>query len=225
MNLREHISDQQKQLLLKHLELVIEVNKSLNLTRIKTIDDGKLLHIEDSLSALPEIKDAPDGPYADLGSGGGFPGIPLAIMTGRETLLVDSVKKKMAALDHIISELELSNVHTYDGRIEELSKNRPEEFSVVTARALTALPSLLELASPLLRENGVLVCYKAQMVEDEATWGKSIAQKLGFTLESERTFFLSDKKTQRTILAFRKDAKSEISLPRKTGLAQKRPLK
>ena len=80
----------------RYLDLILEANKTTNLTRIDSKEKAQLLHVEDSLVALPEINEAPEGLYGDLGTGGGFPGVPVAIMTGREAVLVDSVKKKVA---------------------------------------------------------------------------------------------------------------------------------
>ncbi|BAK45961.1 hypothetical protein EGYY_30240 [Eggerthella sp. YY7918] len=89
-------------LLKRHLELVIEANKTTNITRIASWEEGMLLHVSDSLIGLEEMNEAPSGWYADLGTGAGYPGIPLAIETGRKTLLVDSVGKKTAILDKIL---------------------------------------------------------------------------------------------------------------------------
>ena len=86
------------ELLNKHLDLVVKANETTNITRIVSWESAQVLHIEDSLSALPEFETAPEGLYGDLGSGAGFPGIPIAIETGRETVLVESVKKKAALL-------------------------------------------------------------------------------------------------------------------------------
>ena len=77
----------------------------MNLTRILSEEDGMVLHLEDSVLGLPYVNDAPVGLYGDLGTGGGFPGIPLCVLTGRETLLVDSVKKKVRALEPVAEEL------------------------------------------------------------------------------------------------------------------------
>ena len=110
---------EQRKLLDLHLQLVIEENKVTNLTRIIDWDSAQVLHIEDSLVGLPEIENAPSGKYLDMGTGAGFPGIPIAIMTGRETVLADSVGKKTKALDRIINTLDIaSHVSTYNGRIE-----------------------------------------------------------------------------------------------------------
>ncbi len=220
------MNEQQNSLIEQHLEKVLEINEYLNLTRIASLEQGRLLHVEDSLSALPEMDDSPEGDYADLGSGGGYPGIPLAIATGRNTLLVDSVKKKMKALDGIINELGLSNeMHTYNGRIEELALKKPNNFAVITARALSSLPSLLELAQPLLKPQGRLICYKANLTDEEEAAALGLQEKLGMSLVSKREFFLSDGVTHRTLIVFEKTGASKIKLPRKTGQAQNNPLK
>lgn len=155
------MDDSSKQLIDRYMEQVLEVNKTLNLTRIEDSEHARLLHIEDSLAGLDELNQAPEGRYVDLGSGGGFPGVPLGIVSGRQTLLVDSVKKKMAAVQSILDSLGVSSISTYDGRIEELALQQAERFSVATARALAKLSVLMELSSPLLKKGGVLICYKA----------------------------------------------------------------
>lgn len=213
------------ELMRKHLKLVLEANKVTNLTRINDEEEATILHIEDSLAGLQELQAAPEGRYADIGTGGGFPGIPLAIASGRNTLLVDSVKKKMAILDDVIDELGLSGtVSTYAGRIEELAKESPAEFSVVTARALSRISVLMELANPLLFLGGMLICYKANIESEELAHALSLQEKLGMKLLSDRSFVLSDGKTQRRIVVFEKIGKAEISLPRRVGMAQKKPL-
>lgn len=210
------------ELMRRHLELVIEANKTTNITRISAFDEGITLHIEDSLSALPEINDAPEGKYIDLGSGAGYPGIPLAIATKRDTLLIDSVKKKVDLLDSFIGELDLDYVHTYHGRIEDLGREKPTTFAVATARALSQLSVLLELASPLLIKHGRLVCYKARLSDEELNHSLEVQDNLGMKLVSDRTFRLGE--YDRRILCFEKIHNPKIKLPRKTGLAQKSPL-
>ena len=217
-------TDEQRKLLDQHLRLVIEENKTTNLTRIVDWESAQILHIEDSIQGFPEFSDAPEGRYLDMGSGAGFPGIPLAILSGRDTLLADSVGKKTKALDKFISELGLSvTVSTYHGRIEDLATEHPGEFSVVTARALSQLSSLLELASPLLCKGGSLVCYKTQAESEELSHAKAVAQKLGMEFVSARGLVLSDGETQRAIIVFRKRCNPSMKLPRRVGLAQKKP--
>lgn len=217
-------SVEQRKLLDSHLRLVIEENKTTNLTRIVDWDSAQLLHVEDSLVGLPEVISAPQGALLDMGTGGGFPGIPLAIMTGRETLLVDSVGKKTQALTRITKQIGIdsytSSLHI---RIEELALQRPESFAVITARALSALSSLLELASPLLITGGRLVCYKSESVYDELEHAKDLEATLGMKFISARDTVLSDNETRRTIIVFEKMSKPTVTLPRRVGMAQKKP--
>lgn len=209
-------------LLKRHLELVIEANKTTNITRISTWEEGMLLHVEDSLVGLPEVMDAPAGRMADIGSGAGYPGIPLAIESGRQTLLADSVGKKTAILSSMVETLGLENVEVYTGRIEDLAREKPAAFTVVTARALAQLSILMELASPMLQEGGRLVCYKANVSDEELQHALSLQEQLGMKHVSDRTVTIGD--NCRRIICFEKTGRPKIKLPRKVGMAQKRPL-
>ncbi len=211
-------------LLEKHLDLVIEANKTTNITRIVSKQSAQILHIEDSLSALPEINAAPSGRYGDLGSGAGFPGIPIAVETGRETVLIESVKKKAALLEGFIHELSLPATSVFSGRAEELALQQKESFSVLSARALSQLGSLLELSSPLLVIGGHLVCYKAHVEKNEFLHACSLEKKLGMKFLSKREFYLSDGETFRCVFVFEKTSSASIKLPRRNGMAQKNPL-
>ena len=218
------LSDDQRRLIEAHLKGVLDINTVHNLTRITSWEEGMLLHVEDSLVGLKELEEAPEGPCADLGTGGGFPGVPLSIVSGRNILLVDSVQKKMTAVQTLIDELGLSDqIQTYAGRIEDLSKERPQSFSVLTARALSSLPSLLELASPLLVQGGRLICYKSQLPGNELEHAQALEGKLAMHFISERQTTLSDGFTHRTIVVFEKQGEPTIKLPRKVGSAQKNP--
>ena len=213
-----------RELITKHLELVIEANKMTNITRISSFEEGMVLHVEDSLSGLLEINESLEGLYGDMGSGAGFPGIPLAIETGRPTVLIDSVGKKAVLLQKFADELGLDNVSSYGGRLEELAVERPGQFSVLTARALSKLGSLMELATPLLKKGGRLICYKSHIEEEEIAHAISLEKKLGLKLVSDRDFYLSDGETYRRIVVFEKVKKPTIKLPRHVGYAQKKPL-
>lgn len=218
------LSIEQRELLDLHLRYVIEENKTTNLTRITDWETAKILHVEDSLVGVSFIKKAPQGDYLDMGTGAGFPGIPIAITTERKTLLADSVGKKVAALNRMITKLSLEGiVSTFQGRIEDLAKDQPENFSVITARALSSLSSLLELASPLLKINGHLICYKSQDIDDELMHAKTVSNKFGMKFIEVQNFTLSDGVTHRSIVVFEKTSKPSISLPRRVGMAQKKP--
>lgn len=218
--------DQTMSLMQCYLASILEANKVTNLTRITDGEQARLLHIEDSLVGLPEVNEAPDGLYGDLGSGGGFPGVPLALATGRKTLLVDSVKKKMAIVQSALDDLSLSEqISTSSERIEDLPLEYKEKFAVLTARALSKLVSLIELASPLLKKSGRLVCYKAQLSSEELEEALAVQDLVGMKMISQREICLSDGETTRTIVVFEKIGKPRIKLPRRIGLAQKQPLR
>ena len=120
------VSDDEADKLMKHLELVLDATNRVQLTTIKDLEIGIRLHICDSLTCLEEVEAAPKGPVVDMGTGGGYPGIPLSIVTGRDVTLLDSVKKKCAVLDGFIHELNLTNVSTAPVRAEELAIEKPQ---------------------------------------------------------------------------------------------------
>ncbi len=209
-------------LLKRHLELVIEANKTTNITRISSWEDGMLLHVQDSLLGLEALNTCPAGRYADIGTGAGYPGIPLAIESGRDTLLVDSVGKKVQILDGFVRELGLKNVSTYAGRIEDLGREQAGQFAAVSARALSKISVLLELSSPLLKKGGRLICYKARVEQEELDHARVVAKQVGMELVDDKTFELGE--NCRRILSYEKVGKPKIKLPRRTGLAQRKPL-
>ena len=208
---------------MKHLNLVIEANKSINLTRIDNVDEGMILHIEDSLKGVDFLNDAPAGLYGDMGSGAGFPGIPLAVTTGRDTVLIDARVKKVKVLDSFIQELGLRNVTTFAGRAELLAKKQSKRYAALTARALSQLPVLLELASPLLQDGGYLICYKANVKEEELADARRVLPLVGMELVGDESFLLNGE-FQRRIMTFGKTGKPKVKLPRQEGMAQKHPL-
>lgn len=183
------------------------------------------MHIEDSLQGLEELKKAPEGEFVDLGSGAGFPGIPLSIVSKRKATLVESVGKKCDCLDSFINELGLdSQISVSNQRIEELAEQKPNFYAAASARALSSLPSLLELASPLLMTKGLLICYKSESIEEELEQANNIAKKLGFELFAQRNYVLGEKIANRKMIVYKKIGDAEVKLPRKLGMAQKRPL-
>lgn len=220
----DSLAKEKKELLSTYLTKVLKANERINLTRIENFEEGMLLHIEDSLTALPELNSAPNGPYADLGSGGGFPGVPLAICSERMTTLVDSRAKKMVTVETILEDMGLNEtVTTYSGRAELLARFKRNEYSVITARALSKISVLMELSSPLLRNYGHLICYKANVDEEEYQHARNLEKKLNMKLASDRSFKLGEE-YERRILVFEKRGEARVKLPRLEGAAQKQPL-
>lgn len=220
------MSEKQANLLLAHFMYLKEQNTKVNLTRIQDENGALVLHIEDSLSVLPELDTAPKGPLVDLGSGGGYPGIPLAVISLRPCTLVEATKKKAQVLQTFIEENALEEqVKIEAKRIEEVSRLQRAQFAVATARALSSLSSLMELAAPLLQNKGILLAYKGRLEEQELQDARSLEQDLGMHIVGLRPFVLSDGASVRTIVKIEKAGPAKHSLPRRDGQAQHHPLK
>jgi len=215
-----------RQAMIAYLLATLKANERVNLTRIVDPLAALRLHLVDSLSAKPELDAAPAGSGLDLGTGGGFPGVPLAMATERHFTLLDSVTKKGAATRQILEELRVadSRIEVVSARAEQLAMARREAFSVVVARAVAPLPSLVELASPLLGLTGVLVALKGCPELSERESGAAVARLVGMREIGWREFSLPEGGEARTIATYAKDASSDVRLPRRTGLAQHSPL-
>ena len=199
------------------------INQVINLTRITNIDQAILLHIEDSLVGISSFEEPYEGEYADIGSGCGFPGVVNAIATNIKTTLYDSTEKKMRAVQEILEEIDVANqIAAITTRVEDLGA--PQRYKYVSARAMTTLPAVLELATPLLEPEGKIIAYKSGNSADEETAAKEILEILGLEqLETIRKV-LSDGETLRVIYQYRRVSEPQIKLPRRNGMAQKHPL-
>lgn len=211
--------------MMRHLDWVLETTRSLNLTTITDPTEAVRLHIIDSLVAAPEVLAAPAGPMLDMGTGGGFPGIPLALLSDRNTHLVDSVRKKVEALRRFLVQENLDSwISVSATRVEELQIPRTGLFGVVTARALSALPSLVELASPLLADGGRFVALKARPDAEEMRRAEAVASVVGMQVLSVRSTAVPGGDEARVIVTMEKVGRARVALPRRVGMAQRNPL-
>lgn len=218
------VENDEKLLLMLHLRLLENTNKRMNLTRIVDFEQAITYHIEDSLAVLPEFSDR-EGRFCDIGTGGGFPGIPLAIVSGRPGVLIDSVKKKATAVQEFIVQLGLQDRLEARGlRSEELSRESPHSFDTVVARAVSSLPSVEELATPLLRQGGRLVALRGHEDDESIEASLRAAEILGLELVSQREYSVGADEAYRSVFVFERSGNSSIAVPRRVGLAQKRPL-
>lgn len=209
-----------------YLHLLIEKNKDLNLTRIDSFEDAVVLHIEDSLAVLNEFN-LQDGLFCDIGTGGGIPGIPLAIVSGRKGVLLDSVQKKASAVQGFITKLSLNNQIDCVGiRSELFASDHLGEFGTVIARAVSSLVVVEELASPLLANGGSLVAMRGSEDESSVDAAKNACLKLGFELTSHRDFYIGvpSESFHRSVYVFTKISEPQMKLPRRPGMASKRPV-
>lgn len=219
------IATSDQETMLSYLLAVLQANRHLNLTRIVDPLEAVRLHLLDSLAAAPELAQAPSGDGIDIGSGAGFPGVPLAIESGRHFTLLDSVGKKTRAVQGVLDEFgDEIPARAVSARAEELARSFPACYSVAVARAVAPLQALVELASPLLKQNGRLIALKAQLSEQELQSGVHASSILGMTMVGSRVLVLPGSEESRTILVFDKVGAPKVDLPRRTGLAQHQPL-
>lgn len=208
----------------KYLEQLMVVNQHTNLTAIRDVDEAWDRHILESFSLLRFLA-AGDLKLADLGSGGGLPGIPLAL--GRPDIqitLVESVKKKAAFLRQMGQLLDMSNLQVLDCRIEDVGRNEHERgmYDVVTARALGSMAELVELALPLLKEGGRLLAVKGRQAKEEIDRAAPALKMLNGTIESVDV--LPVESNDSVLVTVRKTGATPDRYPRRNGLPKKRPL-
>jgi len=214
-----------RRLLTRYLDGIIEKNRSLNLTRIADPVAGVRLHLVDSLLALPEVLAAPAGPLLDIGTGGGFPGVPLCIASARAGVLLDSVGKKAGAVNEVLRELELDRgISAVHERAEDHARHARGEYAVVTARAVSELPVLVELAAPLLVTGGRMIALKGSPSDDELERGRLVGALVGMKELTTRSVVLPGGDERRCLVVYERRASARVRTPRKPGEAQRAPL-
>jgi 16S rRNA (guanine527-N7)-methyltransferase len=214
------VTTAQCRLLAAHAELVLDANARMNLTRITEPDEVIQLHIVDSLAYLPLLTPL-QSPIVDIGSGAGFPGIPLAAL-GHEVALCESVRKKAEFLAEAVTELGLE-CRVLPLRAEELAMEAPAAYRTVTARAVSALGALVELAAPLLGAGGRLVALKGQPSAEELMHAEGAAAICGMSLVVSQEYQLPTGQA-RSVFCYERAGRPSIKLPRRPGMAQRRPL-
>ena len=161
----------------------------------------------------------------DLGSGCGFPGVALGIASNLDTTLLDSSSKKMRAVDKILDDLNLSSlIHTISIRAEEYALEN-HKFTYVVSRAVSSLPSILELCTPFVDYGGKIILYKGDISDDELIAGNSLTDLFGLSIIDDKRFYLSDGFSRRSLLVYMKISEPRVKLPRRNGKAQKSPIK
>lgn len=212
--------------LVSYLDLVIEKNKVVNLTRIFEPEEAVTLHLVDSLLPLAcaGVEIGAESSVLDMGTGAGFPGVPIAVVIGAQALLVDSVGKKVKAVQEFVDKLGLGNVATRHARLEDLAREIPRSQDYVFARAVAQTNVLIEYATPFLKQGGCLVVEKGRPEDDELCEAERAAALCGLELVSRETFELPHDLGHREILVYRRVRKSKVKLPRKVGMAKSAPL-
>lgn len=209
--------------LLKYMELLVEWNEKINLTAITDPNEIILKHFVDSLSINKYIQDGIK--MVDVGTGAGFPGIPIAIYRENvEIALIDSLSKRINFLNEIISNIKLSNTKTIHGRAEDCGKNMElrEMFDVATSRAVAPLNVLVEYLLPFVKVGGICICMKGPNIKKELEQAKKSIDIMGGKLEKLEKFELNN--MERNILLIRKERNTPKMYPRKAGTPSKKPI-
>lgn len=218
---------QEAELMVRHLQLVMEVNRETNLTRIMNPHEAVYLHIVDSLLplAVPGGFIDKESSFLDIGTGGGFPGIPYAVMTGANGVLVDSVGKKVEAVAWFLEELGLSGrVSARKMRVEEFPREWAHSFDRILVRAVAKTNVLIEYAAPLLRQHGLLMVEKGRPDELEIVEAREAARLCGMECREGGSFDLPGGRGHREILVYEKIRHPLVRLPRPVGTAKRNPL-
>ena len=204
----------------KYEQMLIETNKKFNLTSIDDPEEIRIKHFEDSLTIKSYINDGMK--VLDIGSGAGFPGIPLRIEKEFDLTLIDSVNKKVNFMNQVIDELDLKNTRAIHVRAEDYAKDHREEFDMVVSRAVANLSTLSEYALPFLKVGGIFIAMKGPKAEEEYEDAQNALKILGGELINIDSIDLYGN-TRKNIL-IKKVRSTKKKYPRDKNLPKKKPL-
>lgn len=219
------IDEQRADTFYKYMQQLLEWNEKINLTAITEPKDIILKHFIDSITIEKYIKK--NAKVVDIGTGAGFPGIPLAIIRKDvDITLMDSLNKRIKFLNEVIAKNNLSHVMAVHGRAEELaiSNEYREQFDIATSRAVASLNVLLEYMLPFVRVGGYCICMKGANIEEEKENSKRALELLGGTIEKIDSFVLPNTEFGRSVVIVKKIGSTPKKYPRKAGTPAKEPL-
>ena len=224
-------TDIQEKQLITYYEMLVEKNKVMNLTAITEFQDVLEKHFLDSIAIARYVDLKSELSMIDLGTGAGFPGMPLKIMLPNlKMTLADSLNKRMLFLNEVIEELQLENIKTVHGRAEDLAllSEYREQYDFCVSRAVANLSSLSEYCLPFVKLGGSFISYKSGEIEEELKAAKKAIYILGGELEQvipfELNMQLQEQELHRSFVMIRKEKKTPKIYPRKSGTPTKKPL-
>ena len=222
------LNDTQVQQFIKYYEILVEWNSFMNLTGITEYEEVVQKHFVDSLALCKAMDVHSVSSLIDIGTGAGFPGIPLKIAYPHlKVTLLDSLQKRIKFLNEVVMQLGLEEVETIHGRAEDFAKPsmKRESYDVCVSRAVANLASLSEYCLPYVNLGGYFVPYKSGKVEEELESSKKAVFLLGGKIEEEVKFDLPDSDISRSLIKIKKVSATPKKYPRKSGMATKEPLK
>ena len=226
-DLKLELSDSQLEQFLTFYELLVEWNSFMNLTAITEFEEVVQKHFLDSL-ALVKACDLQDQNLIDVGTGAGFPGIPLKIAFPElRVTLLDSLNKRINFLNTVIDTLGLKQVETVHGRAEDFAKNQVyrEKYDLCVSRAVSNLTTLSEYCLPFVKVNGSFISYKSEKLTEELKEAGNAVSILGGEVKNQVEWTLPDSDIYRNLLIIHKKKNTPGKYPRKAGLPAKEPLR
>lgn len=225
INLNERQLDQ----FFQYYHLLDEWNSFMNLTAIIEFHDVLKKHFIDSISLIHAIPDLQDKSYTliDVGTGAGFPGIPLKIVfPNLKITLLDSLNKRVQFLNEVIRVLNLEDIMAIHGRAEDYAKpdKLRESYDLCVSRAVANLSTLSEYCLPFVKKNGYFISYKSEKVNEEFDDAKGAIKILGGKYEKQVEFFLPNSNIYRNLFVVKKESATPKKFPRKAGLPSKDPI-
>ena len=221
------ISDEQLKQFRIFYDYMLEVNEVMNLTAITDMNEIVLKHFIDSISILKFYKFEKGMSIIDVGTGAGFPGIPLAIMLPEVNFtLMDSLNKRIRFLNDVVEKCQLNNVTCIHGRAEEMGSNTKyrEKYDVCVSRAVADLSVLMEYCSPFVKVNGNFISYKSVLIKEELTAAGNAEKLLNCSLDNQFEFIIPDSEYSRCFLVYCNKELLPEKYPRKNGITKKKPL-
>lgn len=221
------LDDRQMEQFNTYYELLVEWNKVMNLTGITEKEEVNEKHFIDSLSVVKAIDVNSVHSVIDIGTGAGFPGIPLKIAFPHlKIVLLDSLNKRINFLNTVIDTLGLKNIYTIHGRAEDYAKQSEyrEQFDVCVSRAVANLSTLSEYCIPYVKTGGMFIPYKSGEIDEELLNAKKAIHILGGKLEDVVKFQLPNSEINRSFVIISKKMNTSKKYPRKAGLPTKEPL-
>ncbi|MCR5703991.1 MAG: 16S rRNA (guanine(527)-N(7))-methyltransferase RsmG [Eubacterium sp.] len=221
-------SEKQISQFLHYYEMLIETNKVMNLTAITEFDEVIVKHFLDSLLVVKDFDLKNVDSLIDVGTGAGFPGIPIKIMFPHiRVVLLDSLNKRLKFLNQVIEKLQLEDISTVHGRAEDLAKQKEyrEGFDLCVSRAVANLSTLSEYCIPFMKKNGMFISYKSSTSEEEIESASKAINVLGGKILSIKEIHLPCSDVERVFVDITKVKNTPGKYPRKAGLPSKEPIK
>ena len=221
------LSDIQINQFISYYEYLIEINKVMNLTAITEFDDVVDKHFIDSLTCIKAVDMSKVHSIADIGTGAGFPGIPVKIIwPDIKVLLVDSLNKRIGFLNDVIRLLNLKSIEAIHSRAEEVGKDlvHREKYDLVLSRAVSNLAVLSEYCLPLVRPGGAFLSYKTEGIENELKEAENAIKVLGGQIKTKTDLIIPGTDIKRSLINIKKVKPTPKKYPRKAGTPLKEPL-